>query len=87
MDSREPNPNDPQHRVGMALYFLRDSIRHLQELRMANETADQVLIHASEINNCAEWLSNLSGDINKANFNSQVVDLREKISVWHTAAE
>jgi hypothetical protein len=77
----------PEHRVGMALYFLRDSIRHLQELRMANETADQVLIHASEINNCAEWLSNLSGDINKANFNSQIVDLREKISVWHRAAE
>lgn len=77
----------PEHRVSMAIYFLRDSIRHLQELRMANDTADQVLIHASEINNCAEWLSNLSNDIRTAVFNSQVVDLREKISVWHRAAE
>lgn len=77
----------PEHRVGMALYFLRDSIRHLQELRMANDTADQVLIHASEINNCAEWLSNLSQDIRTAVFNAQVVDLRGKINSWHTAAE
>jgi hypothetical protein len=77
----------PEHRVSMALYFLRDSIRHLQELRMANDTADQVLVHASEITNCAEWLSNLSNDIRTAVFNSQVVDLREKISVWHRAAE
>lgn len=77
----------PEHRVSMAIYFLRDSIRHLQELRMANDTADQVLVHAPEITNCAEWLSNLSQDIRTAVFNSQVVDLREKISVWHRAAE
>ena len=66
MDSREPNPNDPQHRVGMALYSLRDSIRHLQELRMANETADQVIAHSFEINTNAVWLQSLSEDIHKA---------------------
>jgi hypothetical protein len=56
----------PEHRVGMALYFLRDSIRHIQELRMSNDTADLILGHSAEINNCAEWLHGLSDDIHKA---------------------
>lgn len=56
----------PEHRVGMSIYFLRDSIRSLQDLRMANDTADLVLQHDLEIQNCAEWLRGLSEDIHKS---------------------
>jgi hypothetical protein len=56
----------PEHRVGMALYFLRDSIRHLQELREANDTADLILGHSFEINTMKVWLENLADDIHKA---------------------
>jgi hypothetical protein len=58
----------PEHRVGMALYFLRDSIRALQELRMDNDTADIVLGHSFEVKTDAEWLNNLSEDISKSAF-------------------
>jgi hypothetical protein len=56
----------PEHRVGMSLYFLRDSIRHLQELREANDTADLILGHSFEINTMKVWLENLADDIHKA---------------------
>jgi hypothetical protein len=56
----------PEHRVSMAIYFLRDSIRHLQELREANDTADLILGHSFEINTMKVWLENLADDIHKA---------------------
>ena len=56
----------PAHRVGMALYFLRDSIRHLQELREANDTADLVLGQSFEIRTAAVWLENLAEDVMKS---------------------
>ncbi len=77
----------PDYRVGAAIRDLRSIILLIQDLRMNNETADYILRDHKDIAYCAEWLTNLSDDMRAAIFNSQIVDLRDKISVWHKAAE
>ena len=77
----------PEHIVGSAIRDLRSIILLIQELRMNSDTADHILRDHKDIAYCAEWLTNLSQDMSAAIFNSQIVDLRDKISVWHRAAE
>lgn len=56
----------PEHRAGAAVRDLRSIILLVQELRMANDTADLILRDHREISYCAQWLDALAADIHKS---------------------